>query len=75
MFKRNLGTPDRIARALVGIILIYIGFIDQTLITSQVLRILIGLFGALNLFGGIVSFCPLYRLADINTYKGAKSDD
>lgn len=65
---RNLHTIDRILRIVIGSVLVYIGFIDGTIITNELLSILLGLFGGVNIVAGIVATCPVYKIAGISTY-------
>ena len=71
--KRNLHTLDITVRTLIGIALVYVGFIDTTLITNNVVRILLGVFGVINLVAASMRYCPLYGLAGISSYRGDKS--
>jgi hypothetical protein len=63
----NLGHLDRLIRLLVGITLIYIGFIHPTLITDGLLSLLVGLFGLLNLVSSLLGWCLLYQLVQLST--------
>lgn len=66
--KRNLHSVDKIIRLLIGVICIYLGFIDHTAISNDIVSNLLGLFGLINLLAGISSYCPVYGLAGISTY-------
>jgi hypothetical protein len=68
-FKRNLHSIDIVVRTLLGIALVYIGFIDTTLITNNVLRLLIGAFGAINIVAAVMRHCPVYGMAGISSYR------
>lgn len=65
----NLCLADRIVRLSVGIICVYVGFIDSSVISSQIASVLIGLFGAINLYAFFVSSCPVYALVGLSTIK------
>jgi len=67
--KRNLHNIDIIVRTLIGIALIYVGFIDTSHISNDVARWLLGLFGIVNLLAAALRSCPVYALAGINTYQ------
>ena len=67
--KCNMGRLDRIVRAVGGVFLIYIGFIDHTLITDRFVAGGLGIFGAVNLIFGMWGICPAYALANINTLR------
>ena len=65
--KVNMGIIDRSFRLLVGIILIYIGFVNQELVSSEILRYILGLIGVINIISSLAGICPIYMLANINT--------
>lgn len=68
-FKRNLHTLDRIVRLVLGLGCIYIGFIDRSIIGNTLAAFLVGLFGVINLFAAFFSYCPIYGLTGISTYR------
>jgi hypothetical protein len=55
----NEGRVDRVLRVLVGLILIALVFVGP--------RTTWGWLGLIPLVTGLVGFCPLYRLVDLNT--------
>jgi uncharacterized membrane protein HdeD (DUF308 family) len=62
--KKNMGNADRIVRILVAVLfatLYFSGFV------TGVLGIVLLAFGVVFLLTSVVSFCPLYTLAGINT--------
>lgn len=71
----NLNSIDRVFRFSVGVICIYIGFIDSNLIPNQMVAVLIGIFGVTNIFAAFTSHCPVYAACGISTAKTQKSDD
>ncbi len=71
MIKVNLSKLDRVFRISIGLLLMYIGFIDTTLIGDVYLAGILGVFGLINLGAGLIAYCPLYRLAGINTHPPA----
>ncbi|HNT26166.1 MAG TPA: DUF2892 domain-containing protein [Anaerolineales bacterium] len=66
MFKVNEANWDRIARALLGIVLLYLGFGG---VLAGTLGIVVGVLGAILLITGLVGFCPLYTLFKFSTKK------
>ncbi len=68
-FKRNLHNIDITVRTLIGIALVYIGFIDTGYINNDVARWLLGIFGIVNLLAAALRSCPFYALAGISTYQ------
>lgn len=67
--KRNLHIIDIIVRIIIGLVLIYVGFIDTSYITNSTVRILLGVFGAVNIVAALMRSCPIYHLAGISTYR------
>ncbi|MDR3577612.1 MAG: DUF2892 domain-containing protein [Anaerolineaceae bacterium] len=63
----NESGVDRIIRAVVGIVLLALGWTGAV---SGVLGIILMVVGAILLVTGVVGFCPLYRLFNIRTNKG-----
>ena len=64
--KKNMGTIDRLLRVLVAIaifILYYFGTISGTL--AIILLVVAGIF----ILTSFISFCPLYALFGIKTFK------
>lgn len=72
-FKVNMGLIDRAVRMIVGILLIYIGFINIELVASEVLRYLLGGIGIINIISALAGICPFYSFANISTCQKASS--
>ena len=68
-FKRNLHAVDRVVRLVVGLGCVYVGFIDTSMIGNTLASTLVGLFGVINLFAAAFSFCPVYGVTGISTYR------
>lgn len=66
---RNLHVVDIAVRTLIGLALVYVGFIDASLIANSVVRVLLGIFGVVNLVAAALRHCPIYNLARISTYR------
>ncbi|QDG50328.1 DUF2892 domain-containing protein [Persicimonas caeni] len=60
----NEGSIDRIARVVLGVVLLSLVFVGPQ--TAW------GLLGIIPLATGAVGFCPLYRLVGINTCKNGE---
>lgn len=61
MFKTNVGGFDRIARIVLGIVLIALVFVGP--------KTAWGWIGVVPLVTGLFSTCPLYSLIGVNTCK------
>ena len=69
----NVGTPDRIIRLILGLLLIAAPFITGwTLFTNPVWTWGAVLVGLVLIVTGAVRFCPAYRLLNLDTSKGTK---
>ncbi len=64
----NVGSPDRIVRGIVGVVLIALPYFTSFgLWSNQLLRLGIPLVGLVLLMTAVFSFCPAYRLLGMNT--------
>ena len=68
---RNLHYIDVVARLILGVGFTYIGFIDTSIILNDIVRIMVGIFGLVNIFAGLTRHCPVYSLAGVNTFNCA----
>ncbi len=66
-FQKNIGILDFILRLGISAGLIYVGFLDQTLISDAFSRQMIGVLGVVSLVIALARFCPLYALVGFNT--------
>ncbi|HEC18923.1 MAG TPA: DUF2892 domain-containing protein [Gammaproteobacteria bacterium] len=67
--KRNLHSIDILVRTIIGATLVYLSFIDTGLFANDLVRWLLGLFGAINLVAAVMRSCPIYAMAGISTYR------
>lgn len=67
--KKNMGTIDRIIRIITGLVMMYVGFIDQSIIGNQTINIIIGIFGIISIIFAYIAFCPIYTFGNISTTK------
>ncbi len=63
----NVGRFDQILRLGIGAAMVWVGFIDTTVIDDRLVAALVGLFGLLNIAAALLRVCPFYNLAGINT--------
>jgi len=61
----NMGKVDRIARAIVGLVLVLIAFF----IIAGVAQIILWIIGGILLLTAIIGFCPLYYPFHFSTKK------
>lgn len=66
-WQQNVGRFDQILRIGIGAVLIWVGFVDTSLIGDRLIATLVGLFGMLNLAAALLRVCPVYTMAGINT--------
>ena len=65
--KKNIGRLDQALRLTVSFVLIYISFVDTTIISDPLSSMIIGGIGIINLIVALIRFCPLYSVTEINT--------
>ena len=65
----NLNTLDRFFRFSVGVACVGAGFFGGDFIPNQMVSILIGIFGVINIFASFTAHCPVYSACGINTAK------
>jgi len=67
MFKLNVGSADRVIRAIIGIVLIAAFFMYPSLgATGKWIALIVGL---ILLFTAVMSSCPIYRILGMSTRK------
>jgi hypothetical protein len=64
--KTNEATWDRIVRAVLGIVLLYLPLAG---VTAGALGIVLGIVGVVLVVTGLVGWCPLYALLKFQTKK------
>lgn len=67
MIRRNLHLWDRIARGLIGFIVIGFALFNGSYIEEPLIEGLLIIFGILNLISLFTGWCPVYSLAHIST--------
>ena len=70
----NMHTIDRYVRLIIGIICVYVGFVDTSLISSQPVSIVVGVFGVVNIWAFITTRCPVYSMAGFSTATHSDKD-
>ena len=65
--KRNMSNIDRIVRVIVAALFAYLSFGG---VVTGTLGIVLVVLGAVFLLTSVVSFCPLYAIFKLSTYKG-----
>ena len=74
-FQTNLCTFDRALRFTIGVVCIYLGFFEGSLIPNGLVAALIGLFGVINLFACFTSYCPVYSACGFTTRRSKKQQE
>jgi hypothetical protein len=64
--KRNMSNTDRIVRVVVAALFAYLYFGG---VVTGALGIVLVVLGAVFLLTSVVSFCPLYAIFKLSTYK------
>ncbi len=66
--RKNVGNGDRIIRFIGGIVLLYIGYG----LAAGALKWVLLLLGVIGVVEGLIGYCGLYQLLNINTAAGEK---
>jgi hypothetical protein len=64
---KNVGTVDMIIRLIAGAALLYIGLIDNPIVSSGMSKTIVGIMGLVPIATALLRYCPLYFLAGIDT--------
>ena len=67
--KKNMGSIDRAIRIMTGLAMLYLGFIETSIIDDATINIIVGIFGFISIAFAYISFCPIYTLGNISTLK------
>ncbi|KPL27415.1 MAG: hypothetical protein AMJ72_09060 [Acidithiobacillales bacterium SM1_46] len=65
--RRNVGPLDRALRFGLGVVFIYLGFYDASLIRDPLSGALLGAMGVMLVFIAIIAWCPFYHLIGFNS--------
>lgn len=66
----NVGTPDRIVRVILGLLLLVVPFVTNWALFNTPLWVWISVIAGLVLIvTGVVRFCPAYRILGMSTAK------
>ncbi len=64
----NMGSTDKIIRLVLAIL---IGILYYTETISGTLALILGVFAGIFLLTSFISFCPLYMILGVNTFKNS----
>ncbi len=67
MFKKNVGTTDMIIRLLIFVVMAYIGFFDNPIVSSGTSQTIIKFVAFIPLLTAVFRFCPLYSAIGYST--------
>ena len=68
--NKNIGSPDRIARLVVGVLLlVLVLFSGLPLLASGLWKGIFSIVGLVLIGTALMRFCPLYRLLGVNSCK------
>jgi hypothetical protein len=63
---------DQVVRITAGCGMIYLGFIETSIIDDSLYNLLVGAFGIVNLIVGMVRVCPVYFAIGLSTVNQKK---
>lgn len=72
--RKNMGQIDRLIRVITGLVMMYLGFIDQSIIDDLTINIIVGVFGIISIAFAYIAFCPIYTLGNVSTAKKTAND-
>ena len=72
--KRNMGRVDQAIRVVTGLVMMYLGFINQEVIGNMTINIIVGIFGIISILFAYMAFCPIYTLGNVSTIKKTSDD-
>jgi len=64
---KNIGRLDQVLRTGIAIGMVYLGFIDRSILNDAFSSNIIGTLGVFGLIVALLRNCPLYTLTGINT--------
>lgn len=67
MFTSNVGTPDRIIRIVLGVILAALPFLVQSIGANALLLWALPIVGAVLIVTAFISWCPIYAGLGLST--------
>jgi hypothetical protein len=67
--QQNVGTIDMIARIVLAAFLLYVGFMDNPIVSEGTPKMIVGIAAFVPLLTGALKFCPLYMLIGFSTRK------
>ena len=65
----NMNRADQAIRTVAGIGMIYVGFIDTSILDDGFFNLLVGIFGVVNVVVGLVRVCPVYFVVGISSLR------
>lgn len=71
--KCNMGRLDQVLRMMIGLVLIYVGFISTSIINDSLINNILGVLGITNIAAAFTRICPVYYMANISTITDKKS--
>jgi len=72
--RKNMGQIDRLIRVVTGLVMMYLGFIDQSIIDDLTINLIVGVFGIISIAFAYIAFCPIYTLGNVSTAKKKIND-
>lgn len=63
----NIGGFDRFLRIGISLLMIYLGFFNDAIISDNTAGTILGIFGSASMLIALIGFCPFYALIGFNT--------
>lgn len=65
--EKNVGNVDMAIRLVIAVVLGYIGFCENPIVSAGMSKTIIKFVAFLPLLTGLMRFCPLYKLIGLST--------
>lgn len=65
--EKNVGNADMAIRLVIAVVLGYIGFFENPVVSAGMSKTIIKFVAFLPLLTGLMRFCPLYKLIGLST--------
>lgn len=71
--KCNMGRIDQVLRLIIGLVLLYVGFMNTSIINDSLINNILGVLGIINIAASLSRVCPVYYMANISTLPDKES--
>jgi hypothetical protein len=73
--EHNIGIGDMVIRLIIGMGLLYIGVLDETVMKTELSRTIITIIGINSFLTGLFRYCPIFSLLGLRSKPYIKPED